>query len=163
MFIDLKRQKFLSMAVVFLGVTVLGISIFVFQRPLREKYYLGKLNSQDKTVKAHAAKKLGELGSIDAIPLLESSLADADRDVRYEAAVALRRIEPSKVLFPPFCPSISASRRGKVSMIPGSVRLADVMRYITEETGLQFNSKSMSKEIIGRDVEVPASMSNVDY
>ncbi len=71
-------KKLITLSVLLLGTAALIVAAITFQRPLRERYWLWKLESGGtKEERLTAAERLEELGSVRAIPSLIDALAAA--------------------------------------------------------------------------------------
>ena len=59
-----------------MGIAVLIVAGIMLQRPLRERYWLWKLESETEDQTSEAAERLGQTGSVKAIPSLINALAE---------------------------------------------------------------------------------------
>jgi hypothetical protein len=73
------------------ALAVVAASGFAFRKPILETWNIRQLGSADPEVRARAARKLGEMKSVRAIPLLVANLS---LEVHAEEAAALCRIGP---------------------------------------------------------------------
>ena len=71
------RKKLITGTVFLLGIGVLVVAAIMFQRPLREQFWIWKLKSANTAQRRRAAEKLVELGSINAISALVEAAAVA--------------------------------------------------------------------------------------
>ena len=62
-----------------LGAALLFTTAFICRHYILEPWYLHRLQSEDPSVRAEAAKRLGQIKSVDAIPLLAEALVKHDQ------------------------------------------------------------------------------------
>ena len=93
------RNKFIVSGVAVFGIAVLVASGFALKRPVLEEWYLWKLDSENDEERKVAAEKLGEMGSVRAIPPLVEILQPepGEPNLLHYTGQALARIGPPSV------------------------------------------------------------------
>jgi tetratricopeptide (TPR) repeat protein len=88
------RGKRFALGAVTLGALALGVSSLVFWRDLEERWYLRKLESGAPVAKGNAARRLGEIHSLRAIPAFQKALEGAGEELQKEIVKASKQIGP---------------------------------------------------------------------
>ncbi len=70
------KGRRLTYLIIPLGLVVLVVAVYAFRGPIREQWYLWELESEDEEEQEFAAEKLGEMGSVRAVPILVQILRD---------------------------------------------------------------------------------------
>ncbi len=70
------RKKLVTSSVLLLGIGALVVAGMTFYSSLRERYWLSRLHADSEEEREEAVKRLGEVGSVRAIPFLLESCAD---------------------------------------------------------------------------------------
>ena len=93
-----RRSNVIVSTVGVLGLAVLVAAGATFQRPLLERWYLWRLDSKNEAERKVGAQKLGEIGSLKAIPrLLEIFRQEGRYQVLHWSGQALSDIGPEAV------------------------------------------------------------------
>ena len=83
-----RKARYWSLGAVGLGVAVVLIATFSSRRFILEEWHLSSLESGDKEKRERAAKALGDIGSVRAIPLLTQASCESSGD-DFEATVSV--------------------------------------------------------------------------
>ncbi len=154
------HRRALTGVVVVAGVAVLALAAFVLHRPIRERYWLGKLETGETDVRIDAARALGRLRSKRAESLLDDLLDDDTRELRYEARLALWRIDPRKARFPPYFAFELGQRSGMggtATIDRGSFSVSEYIRFLNKFLGM-----AIEVDPAARDMDVELSVPLVD-
>ena len=72
-----------------LGLVTLTLFVALSRQSIIEKWYLWRLGSGDSVARREAARQLGELRTVEGVPLLAEAVGSDDRDLALSAIVAL--------------------------------------------------------------------------
>ena len=78
-------KKVIVVLVAVLSVVVLVAAAFALKRPILEQWYLWELDSEDEQERKSAAEKLGEMGSVRAVPHLIQAIETMESENTWDA------------------------------------------------------------------------------